>query len=376
MTFFTDSGPTAPAGARISTNDHLAFVKVVGPWNDEMSVRMEESNGYSDMDQNPDLDRSLTLTQRLDILKSKMDLYFKWYALANISTILQEQTSNPAQLQLLSTAPYDSDSECLKWKLLAEMGAFSAGLSSKSYKRYDKSALMCLHMNPMGIESSTEGDGTTGWWLPLNQNFIAWRAMAYQQPMSKFMLTTGLTSMSIDFGNLNVVFKGTQKWRSDVEGLDFKNMQLDIAPPNTLPDMRPQPPALPMEPAATLLQMQFKNLPNDTDLPWLPRKQLCSKRDFEIRFANLTATCKVPINPTEPGCPAAFATFYPCFNFLLRPSKRHDHGMDGMIEFSILLHIMSESPSTFWRELAKDKPWRGEDAEFAQALDILGLEIE
>ena len=184
---FSDTGPTAPAGARISTNDHLAFVKVVGPWNDEMSVRMEESNGYSDMDQYPDLDRSMTMTQRLDILKNKIDLYFKWYHLANISTILQEQTSNPAQLALLSTAPYDSDSECLKWKLFAEMGAFSAGLSSKSYKRYDKSALMCLHMNPMGIESSTEGDGTTGWWLPLNHNFIAWRAMAYQQPMSKFM---------------------------------------------------------------------------------------------------------------------------------------------------------------------------------------------
>ena len=330
---------------------------------------MEESNRYPDMDKNTDLDRSLT--DRIDILKGKIDLYFKWYHVANISAIIYEQTVNPAQLAPLSAASYDSDSECLKWKLLAEMSAFSAGLSSKSYKRYDKSALMCLHINPGGIESSTEGNGTTGWWLPLNHNFIAWRAMGYQQPISALMKTTGLTSMTIDSGNLNVVFKGTQMWRSDVEGLNFKNMQLDIAPPNALPDLRPQPPALPMEPAATILQAQFSTLPNDYDFPWLPRKQLCSKKAFQTRFAQLTTACGFPLNPTE-DCRAAFATFYPCFNYLLRPSKRHDHGIDTMIEFTILLHVMSESPPTFWRALAIDKPW---DAEFAQAIDILGLEI-
>ena len=357
----------------MGTNDHLAFVKVEGPWNDEMSVRVEESNGFKDKDQNSDLDRSLgSLNDRIDLLKQKIDLYFKWYHVANISAILQ-QTANPAQLAILANATYDSDSECLKWRLLGEMNGFSAGLSRREYRKYDKSALMCLHMNPGGVELSTEGDDKRGWWLPLNQNFIAWRAMGYQQPLSKFLLTTGLTSMTIDFGNLNVVFKGTQMWRSDVEGLEFNNMKLDIAPPNTLPDMRPEPPAQAEQAVAAILQAQFNALPNDYDLPWQPQNKICHpKKHLKPRFEQLKNACGFPLNPTD-NCRAAFATFYPCFNLLLRPSKSngiYDHGMDTMIEFTIILHVMSEAPPSFWEALAIDKPW---DSEFKQAVKILGL---
>ena len=85
----------------------------------------------------------------------------------------------------------------------------------------------------------------------------------------------------------------------------------------------------------------------------------------------LTAACGYPFNLTK-DCQAAFANYFPCFNFLLRPSKKHDHGMDTVLEFAIILHIMSESPPSYWKAVAIDKPW---DEEFAHAIDILGLGV-
>ena len=39
--------------------------------------------------------------------------------------------------------------------------------------------------------------------------------------------------MTIDeSGNLNAVFKGTQLWSTDLDGLDFTNNRVDISPPN------------------------------------------------------------------------------------------------------------------------------------------------
>ena len=326
---------------------------------------MEDSNEYSDMDQMP-------LEYRLQILKMKIDLYFKWYHVANLTALFNGQAMNPAQILQLKNAVYNSESECLEKKLIAEMDAFSSGLSHKDYKRFDKSALMCLHINPGGREVTKEEDGTTGWWLPLKHNFIAWRAMNYQQPLSKSRITTGLLSMTIESGNLNVVFKGTQLWHTDIDGgLDFKNMHLDISPPNDIPDFRPQPPALPMEPHATAIREGFRALPNDYNLPWLPRRKLCPRKDLQSRFEQLTKACGYPFKPTE-DCQAEFANFYPCFNFWVRPSKKHDHGMDTMMEFSAILHMFSESPPSYWKATAINKPW---DEAFAQAIDILGLDV-
>lgn len=338
------------------------------PLGDEVPDKTKESNRYSPMDQMP-------LEMRLQNLKMKIGMYFQWYQVANISTLLHQQTMNPAQIMQLAHAVYNSESELLEKKLLAEMEEFSSGLSHDDYHQFDKSALMCLHMNPGGSTITTEEDGATGWWLPLKHNLVAWRSMGYQQPLTQLRTTAGLMSMTIESGNLNVVFHGNQMWRMDLDGLDFTNMQIDISPPNELPpyklpDLRPKPPALPMEPLATGLRDAFKRLPNDYNLPWLPRDQLCSETYFNTTLHQLGAACGYPLTPTE-ACLAAFADFYPCFNFLLRPSRNHDHGMDTMIEFSIILHVMSESPPWYWAALAIDKPW---DVEFAYAVDVLGLD--
>ena len=363
----------------MGTNDHLAFVKVVGPWNNVTSDKMEDHRGrrgrrcHGGMEAWSSVMDQMPLEYRLQILKQKIDLYFKWRHVANITALFAEQAMNPAQIMAqMQYAPYDKESECLEKKLLAEMNAFSSGLSHTDYQQFDKTALMCLHINPGGIEVTKEEDGTTGWWLPLEQNFIAWRSMGYQQPISAFRTTGGLMSMTIDeSGNLNAVFKGTQLWRTDLDGLDFTNNLVYISPPNELPDLRPKPPALPMEPIATAIRGAIKSLPNDYNLPWVPRSQLCSEEDFKSRFEQLTVACGYPFNPTE-DCQAAFANYFPCFNFLLRPSKKHDHGMDTFVEFSVILHIMSESPPSYWKAMAIDEPW---DEEFAHAMDILGLGV-
>ena len=44
--------------------------------------------------------------------------------------------------------------------------------------------------------------------------------------------------MNVDGGNLNVAFDGRQLWRVDLKGLEWKNMRVDIASPNDIPDSR------------------------------------------------------------------------------------------------------------------------------------------
>ena len=135
---------------------------------------------------------------------------------------------------------------------------------------------------------------------------------------------------------------------------------------------RPPSPSVPMGPHATALKEAFKTLPKDYNLPWLPRGQLCSAKDLESRRRKLSEACGYPCNFSE-DCLLEFANFYPCFNFFLRPSKRHDHGMDNYIDFAIIFHIFRETgPSLDWKELAIDKPW---DEEFNQAVEILEMDV-
>ena len=217
--------------------------------------------------------------------------------MANISTIIHTQTVNKGQIPALQHAAYNSD---LERKLLGEMEEFSSGLSHTDYKQFDKSAVMCLHINPGGIEESREEDNESGWWLPLHQNFAAWRVMGYQKPLSKIRTSAGLLSMSIESGNLNVVFEGTQMWHVEIDGLDFTNMRVDISPPNpithNIPDTRPPPPPLPLEPFATAIRGAMKSLPVDFNLPWVPRDRLCS--DLELRTRLRTSHgMRIPIHP-------------------------------------------------------------------------------
>ena len=349
----------------MGANDHLAFVKVVGPWNDGTLDSDENSSGKSAMDQ-------MRLEKRLAIQKTKIDLLFKWSYVANLSGLITTTSSNPAQFPALLQMPYNPEYEK---KLLAEMDEFSSGLSHDDYLQFDKSALTCFHVNPAGAEVTMEEDGTSGWWLPLKQNLVSWGAMSFQKPISTMRLRSGIMSLAIDdHGNLNAVVEGKQFWKAEIDGIDYKNMELHIAPPNAIthniPDARSQPPALPMEPFATFIRQQYNGLPIDPNLPWLSRDELCP--NYESRLVQVSAACGYPFNPTE-DCQAAFANFYPCFNTYLRPSKRHDHGMDSINEFVPIIHAAGDFPPTSWIPItAEDIPW---DEEFAEAMDRLGLDV-
>jgi len=359
--FLETPGESALVGATMGANDHLAFVKVEGPWNDGTSENIEDSNGYSPMDQ-------MDLEDRLMIQRRKLQMYLQWSQIANVTGLFRTSATNPAQIPALLQMPYSSEPEK---KLLAEMDEFSADLSQTDYRQFDKSALMCFHINPAGAEVTTEEDETTGWWLPLKQNLLSWRSMAFQKPISALRFTMGLLSLKIDeSGNLNAMLQSPQYWKTDVDVVDYKNMELQVAPPNAIthhiPDIRPQPPALPMEPLATMIREGLKALPDDYNLPWMPRDDLCTEEDS--KFKQISKAC-YPFNPSM-ECAAAFINFYPCLNFYLRPSKIHNHGMDSFNEFVPVVHLMSEMPPSYWKQMAIDKPW---EEEFEQAVDDLGL---
>lgn len=367
---FQESVRAAVPGASMSANDHLGFVKVVGPWDDGTSDNIEDRNGYPPIDLWP-------LEQRLLNQKMKVGLTFQWWQLANVSALFLGQGMNPAQIMAnMQYAHYNAESEKLEQKLLAEMDTFSSGLSHTDYQQFDKSASMCFHINTAGSQL-TEEDGTSGWWLPLKQNLFAWRSMGFQQPLTAVRVTAGLISLTTDeSGNLNVVFKGTQLYRNEIDGLDYINNELDMAPPNALPpfnlpDLRAPVKHLTMGPEAAIIRAQYQALPNDPNLPWVDRNELCPEEAFESRFEQVKGACGYPFNPTK-ICVGAYIEFYPCFNYYLRPSKKHNHGMDSIVEFATLLHAISELHPSYWKELARDQPW---DEEFAQAMDLLGIGI-
>ena len=347
----------------MGANDHLAFVKVEGPWNDGTSENIEDSNGYSDID-------AMDMEDRLENQRKKLQLSLLWLKLANIKRLMRTSTTNPAQIPALLQMPYNSEPEK---KLLAEMDEFSASLSQTDYRQFDKSALMCFHINPAGAEVTMEDDGTNGWWLPLKHNLLAWRSMAFQQPISALRYTMGLLSLKIDeSGNLNAMLQAPQFWKTEIDVVDYKNMELQIAPPNAIThnisDIRPDPPARPMELLAKMIRKGLKALPNDYNLPWMPRDELCSEEDS--RFEQISGAC-YPFNPSK-ECVEAFINFYPCLNFYLRPSKIHNHGMDSFTEIIPVIHVLSEIPPSHWKKMATDKPW---EEEFEQAVDNLGLDI-
>jgi len=365
---FLDTGKDlANVGATMGANDHLAFVKATGPWGETL-VNNEDNNGL--WPENDVCDEEC-VASRLQVQKMKLELYWQWYHVANITGLLLSQASNKAQIPALLQMPYNPQNE---ERLLAEMEEFSSGLSQTDYQQFDKTAMFCLHINPVG-GITTEEDDTKGWWAPLNQNLVAWRSMGFQKPFSILRSTFGFTSMTVDgSGNLNVVFMGPQLYHIDIDGLDFKNMELHIAPPNAvthnIPDIRAQAPALPMEPHASIIRAIRMSLPNDYNLPWMSRDKICP--NVKTRLDQVKMACQYPFNPALPGCLEAFANFYPCLNLYMRPSKEHNHGMDSLLDFAVVFHAIMDFPTVLMEMVADDTPW---DEEFAHAMDNLGLGI-
>merc|ERR1719320_1708139 len=223
-----------------------------------------------------------------------------------------------------------------------------------------------------------EPNGQRGWWLPLRQNFVAWRAMTNQYPLLKFVSTIGLVSIDVknsedeDDQTLEVVFKGSQMFRQDFEGFDVNNSELYVSTPNeNIIDTRPDYD----EPPEGELRQLFNSLPSSETkcLPWAPREQLCPSSTLDTTFSEFKKACTSPKQSKEQfvQCRDAFAELYPCFSYYLRSSEQCSIGIDSILDVSVVMHIMQEFTWDYIkRETKINEPW---DDEFEIALEMLGL---
>jgi len=201
---------------------------------------------------------------------------------------------------------------------------------------------------------------------------LAWRGFSGQKPISKFLVTFGQVTITADTDKnvLNLVFKGSQLFRADMEDIYFENAKLFVSPPNNMPDSRPPPPEKP----SLLLDFTLGNLlkanPSNKQLPWASREKLCPERNFDSKFNKVAANCPNIYSPSL-ACLHDFVRFYPCFNYFVRSSKKYSHGMEDLPEVVVLLHILAEAPWESIKTLASDKPWH---EEFEEAIKLLGLE--
>merc|ERR1711990_521845 len=226
-------------------------------------------------------------------------------------------------------------------------------------------------MDINGIEPSKEGD-LDGWWLPLRANILAWRGLNWQEPISKHLVTFGQVTITADSDKnvLNLVFKGSQLFRADMEDIYFENMKLFVSPPNNMPDSRPPPPDKPSKWLDFTLGNLLKANPSNKRLPWASREKLCPERNFDSKLNKVAATCPNIFSPSA-ACVYHFVRLYPCFNYMVRSSKKYSHGMEEMAEFTALVHATAEAPWEMIKRMASDKPW---DEEFEEAIELLGLQ--
>lgn len=281
---------------------------------------------------------------------------------------LLEQMHLKEQSPLLQNIKYSKESETLGTKLREEMKAYSSNIDQEKYKDFAKSSMMCLHMNIGGIPFTVEGE-TVGVWLPLNHNFLYWRAMTFFEPLGKFMMTFGVVSVHVNKNNLEFVYKGTQMYRADVEGIDYTNLRLNVGPPNEILDTRPSPPEKPTGIAANLARKAINFLGSNKRTPWAPREKLCPEDQFESKFSTLKSKCSESFGSLS--CLSAIAKIYPCYNYYLRSSEKFSHGIDGMLEVLVVLHVMGEGSWDFMKLLATDKPWDEEMEDALKALNFL-----
>ena len=352
-------------GANMVGNDHLAFIKTEGEW--------REDDFDTDVDDLNDDDDNVSFTS-LDYatLISRVQSLLAWLNVSNFKTLFN-QAFNPAQLPYLRQLKYTRESELLEQKLRTDMSNFVDGMKDEEYHNFEKSAYMCIHINWDGIDP-TENDGEMGWWIPLKQNFVAWRAINLQKPKAKSMAIVGVVSMNKKQDELELVFKGSQFYHGDYDGIDVKNFGLDMGPPNNtyLADARPPAPEKPTSIAARNLRDTINNvLVTDQRLPWAPFEKLCP--DLDADFDAMKTNCD--FNQLEASkaellkCSSAFAKFYPCFSHFLRSSRKYSHGIDGLLELNTVYHMMSEMPWKTVKTLAADEPW---DEEFDEAMAMFG----
>ena len=358
--------------ATLLANDHIAIVKAEGDWKNHVASSSIPKKGYVTGDDTKSEDipfgaaESTQLTARLYSL-------LQWFEpLGNYKLVDQFHLKN--QVPLLKEMSYSQEYSTLGDKLRDEMKSYSSNIGNKQYHDFAKSGMMCLHLNLEGFPYTME-EGTLGVWLPLNRNLVFWRSMFMFEPLQKLMTVVGVVSIHVSQDNLEMVYKGTQLFRTDVEGIDYKNLELYVGPPYDIQDTRPTPPPKPNGIAANTARNQIESIGSNIRTPWAPRKKLCPAHQFDQKFERLKNEC--PQYFTEPKpfnmtlCLDALAKAYPCFNYFLRSSEKFSHGIDGLSEVLVIIHMFREATWEFMKAAAIDEPW---DDEMEIALEKLGLQ--
>lgn len=357
----------AALGANMGGNDHLAFIKTEGKWREN-----DFDTGVHDLHEEDD-DIAFT-SWDFKGLYVRLQALFVWLEVSSFKDVFK-LAFNPEQLPYIQQLQYNEESaELVREKLRNDMTNFAAGIKDEDYHNFEKSSFMCIHLNLDGIAQHTEKDGETGWWIPLKHSIVAWRAINMQKPKEKIMATAGTLSMTKNQDELEIVFKGNQMFTGDFVGIDMDNFNLFVGPPNNtnLADTRPTAPAKPTSFSARLFRATINNvLVTDQRLPWASREKLCPNYDAD--FDELQTYCDIKQSEATKAeflkCASAYAKFYPCFSYYVRTSKKYSHGIDGLVEFTTIFHIMKEMPWKTLKALAADKPW---DDEFNKAMVMFG----
>ena len=356
--------------ATLLANDHIAIVKAEGNWKNHGASSSTAKRRGGDGTESEEIPfgtaESTQLTARFYSL-------LQWLKPLGISK-LAHQFHLKNQVPLLKEMSFSKEYNNLADKLRDEMKTYSSDIGNNQYHDFAKSGLMCLHLNLDGFPFTMEG-GTLGVWLPLSHNLVFWRSMFMFEPLQKLMTVVGVVSVHVNQDNLEMVYKGTQLFRTDAEGIDYKNLELYVGPPNDIQDTRPSPPPKPNSVAANKARKQIGLIGSNIRTPWAPREKLCPADQFDQKFERLKNECPQyftepkPFNMTQ--CYDAFSRTYPCFNYFLRSSEKFSHGIDGLSEFSVVAHAFRESSWEFMKALAIDEPW---DDEMEIALEKLGLQ--
>jgi len=344
-------------------NDHLAFTKTEGDWPIQ-PVRdydiQDDLHSDTELDLSPLEYATLSAKSQLRLFETLM-----WMGAMQLPNIFQNQTVLRAQFPLLKKLEFTDETQATQDRLEREMEEFSDGVSLENFHKADKSAFMCYHMTT--DDPVMEGD-VEGWWTPLKTPILSWRAFALQSPNEKFLIFIGPSYITVDGDKLKVVYDGRQAFRSDIDGIDFSNVKLYIAPPH-VPDDRPAPPMKPSWFMRHTLGAALLNSAPHKKLGWVKRDILCSKEFFDKTFNEYTTSCERKLESV--ACYTNFIKFYPCFNYYLRASQKFSHGIDGLAEVIAVKHFSGELPWSTVRELVEQKPW---DDEMDQAIKLLDLD--
>lgn len=348
--------------ATLQAIDHLAIVKAEGSWKDH---GMDGTTSIIDETDSEEIPYSFWDKAHL---YSRVYSMFLWFRKFLKQRDLFQQMHLKEQTPLLQNIEYSKKSKTLGRKLRREMKEYSSDIDKEQNKDFAMCGMTCLHMNIDVFPFSQEGE-TVGVWLPLNHTFLFWRAMSFFEPLGKFMSLAGVVSVHVKKDNLEFVYKGTQTYRADIEGIDYANLRLYVGPPNDVVDTRPSPPEKPTGTAANLARKAINFLGSNKRTPWAPREKLCPEDQFKSKFSTFKTECSESFGSLS--CVAALSNIYPCYNYLLRSSEKFSHGIDGMLEVGVVLHVMLEFSWDFLKLLAIDIPWDEEMKDALKALNLL-----